>query len=113
LRCLGVLANDITVRAGKPIAQEAKIWGELPTVCDLAWESNVHLFKTMLPHSNLLRKAAGPVYGADPALARALADDEINRVFKALLTDIEARIEHESKQFAALSPQSAVGHRGG
>jgi cellulose biosynthesis protein BcsQ len=113
LCCLGVVANDITVRTGKPIAQEAKIWGELPTACRVAWERNIPLFETMIPHSNLLRKAAGALLGAAPALALALADDEINRVFTALLQEIEMRVEHERKLLAAVPPQPALSVLGG
>jgi cellulose biosynthesis protein BcsQ len=104
LRCLGIVANGVKFYNGKPIAREALIWQEqLPVPCRVAWDREVHQFRTLIPHSGRIAQAAGPVFGQSEAPSLAIADDEIRGVFSALLKEIKTRIDHESKQLAAVS----------
>jgi cellulose biosynthesis protein BcsQ len=113
LRCLGIVANEVTIRVDKPIAREAEIWKELPVVCRVAWGSYVHLFRTMIPDSGSIAAAAGKVAGDGEGPLLALGDQVINRVFTALLKEINTRIDDESKHLATVSAQPAARGDGG
>jgi chromosome partitioning protein len=102
LSCLGIVANEVTLRNEELIAREAQTWKELPTACHVAWDSKVYLFKTMVPDSGQIAQAAGHVIGTTEGPRLALGDHGIKRVFTALLKEIETRIDHESKRLAAV-----------
>jgi cellulose biosynthesis protein BcsQ len=106
LKCLGVVANEIKLWGGKLVKHQAEIWKQLLIPSRVAWETNLHLFDGMVPHSKAFADASGPVYAKDkcdegPCLA--LADKDIKEVFAKLLQEIETRIDHESKCFATVS----------
>jgi cellulose biosynthesis protein BcsQ len=103
LRCLGIVANGVTVRRGQPIGREAATWEKLPIVCKEAWGRDVHLFRTMVPRSGRIPEAAGPLFGPGERPCLALDDTDIHEVFTALLKEIKTRIDHESKHPTAVS----------
>jgi cellulose biosynthesis protein BcsQ len=104
LSCLGIVANEVSIRGGRPIAREARIWDQLPAVCRHpdAWGSDVHLFGTMIPDNGRIAEAAGLVFGERDGPCLALGDTEIKGVFAALLREFETRIAHESKRLATV-----------
>jgi len=100
LKCLGIVANEVTLRGGEPIAREAAIWKELPVVCRIAWDSDIHLFRTMVPDSGRIAEAAGRVIGQGQRPCLAIEDAEIKRVFTLLLNELTTRIANESQRVA-------------
>jgi cellulose biosynthesis protein BcsQ len=102
LNCLGIVANEVSLRNGELIARQAETWKALPAVCRAAWESDVHLFKAMVPHSGKVATAAGHVFKQDEWPRLALGDGEISRVFAALLKEMNTRIDHESERLATV-----------
>jgi cellulose biosynthesis protein BcsQ len=115
LRCLGVVANNVDILNDRLIAREARIWKDLPSPCRAVWEDSVYLFETHIPHSAAVAEWAGPILSADegswPQLA--MRDGGVREVFNALLTEMEARIEHEGKVLAVVPSQPAVSPLGG
>ena len=104
LRCLGVLANAVKIVGEKLVRQQAGTWEELSTNDPRAWGSSTYLFETMVPHSPRFAAVAGSVFGQDGGPGLALGDSRIQEVFTELLHEVEARIKHESKQPATVSP---------
>ena len=96
LKCLGIVANGVSYLKDKLIAREAEIWNELPTICRVAWESDVHLFETKVPDSGRIAEAAGRVLGQGEWPCLALDDDRMRGVFEELVKEIKTRIAHES-----------------
>ena len=113
LTCLGVVANGVKLFSEKLIKQQAEIWDEMLAAYREAWGSPLHLFETMIPHSQRFADAAGSTFGQDGGPGLALWDNKLQQVFTDLLQEMEARIDHESKRLATVSPQSAVGHHSG
>lgn len=102
LNCLGVLANEVKFFGEKLIRQQADIWDEFPTAYKQAWGSNVHLFRTKLPHSQHFSVSAGSAFGQNGGPGLALGNARISQVFTELLQEVEVRIEHESQHLAVV-----------
>ena len=105
LNILGIVANKVTVTNLKTMTMtkpQQEVWRELRTYCKVAWGTPVHFFDNFIKESANFGLASVKHEKGNESGAFAAQYSELKPSFEGLVSEILARMHHESQNLTTV-----------